>query len=165
MRTALALSFLLALGAGDVAHAKGVTKRKVTLAVDNLGCAHDVEAKPVTLKLAKQEALGLHFQNDCNVGRKALVCLYDASGKLSNPFAACTSVPPGVDVAAPFTLTATGGKAEIDCAAKTEGSYTALVLVGDDIKGAGCPAAPPKERLGETGGRTFNHRLAVEIVP
>jgi len=167
--TMRAISFLL-LGAlvtlpGAVAHAKGVTKRKVTLAVDNLGCAHDVEAKPVTLKLAKQDSLGLRLQNDCNIGRKALVCMYDAGGKLANPFAACTSVPPGVDVAAPFTLTATGGKAEIDCAAQTAGSYTALVLVGDDVKGAGCPAAPPKERLGETGGRVFNHRLAVEIVP
>jgi len=68
----LALAFILALGAGDLAHAKGVTKRKVTLAVDNLGCAHDVEAKPVTLKLAKQEALGLRIQNDCNVGRNTL---------------------------------------------------------------------------------------------
>jgi hypothetical protein len=160
----LVLGALVTLPAA-VAHAKGVTKRKVTLSVDNLGCAHDVEGKPVTLKLAKQESLGLELHNDCNIGRKTIVCMYDASGKPSNPFAACTSVPPGVDLASSFMLTATGGKAEVVCAAKTEGSYTALVLVGDDVKGAGCPAAPPKERLGETGGRTFNHRFAVEIVP
>ena len=164
-----AISFLvlaaLATLTGGVAHAKGVTKRKVTLAVEGLGCAHDVEAKPVTLKLAKQDSLGLNIQNDCNIGRKTMVCMYDGGGKLSNPFATCTSVPPGVDLASSFMLTATGGKAEVVCAAKTEGSYTALVLVGDDVKGAGCPAAPPKERLGETGGRTFNHRFAVEIVP
>ena len=158
-------SLAITLGAGDVADAKGGAKRKVSLFVEGTGCAHDVEAKPVRLKKEKQEALGWRIQNDCNVERKALFCVYDAQGKLANPFQTCTSVPPGLDVAAAFTLTAGGGKAEIDCAGKSEGNYLAVVLVGDEIKGTGCPATPPKERLAPMGDRTFTHRLAVEIVP
>ena len=163
----LALAGLVTLAASASAVplvGKGA-KRKVTLFVDGTGCAHEVEAKPVHLEKAKQGALGWRIQNDCNIGRKALLCAYDAQGKLSNPFEACTSVPPGLDIAAPFTLTASGGKAEIDCAAKTEGNYLAIVLVGDEIKGTACPATPPKEKIGAMGDRTFTHRLAVEIVP
>ncbi len=160
-----AAAIAVALASIGVAEAKGGAKRKVTLFVEGTGCAHDVEAKPVKLQKEKHEALGLRIQNDCNIGRKALVCVYDADGKLSNPFDACTSLPPGVDVARVFTLTAGGGKAEMECAVKSEGAYSALVLVGDEVKPAGCPAAPPKERVGAIGDRTFVHRLAVEIVP
>ena len=151
--------------AGDAAWAKGVTKRRVTLFVDDTGCGHDVESKPVKLEKAKQEALGLRIANECGVARKVLVCLYDGQGKLSNPFDACTSVPAGLGIAAPFTLGAGSGKAEIDCLPKTEGSSMAVVLVGDEVKSAGCPAAPPKERAAPVGEKTFTHRLAVEIVP
>lgn len=162
---ALAGLVTLAAGAEGAPWAKGGAKRKVTLFVEGTGCAHDVEAKPVHLEKAKQGVLGWRIQNDCNIGRKALLCVYDAQGKLSNPFEACTSVPPGLDVAAPFNLTASGGKAEIDCAGKSEGNYLAIVLVGDEIKGTACPATPPKEKIGAMGDRTFTHRLAVEIVP
>jgi hypothetical protein len=150
---------------GSVADAKGGAKRKISLFVEGTGCAHDFEAKPVRLKKEKLESLGLRIENTCNVGRKALLCAYDADGRLSNPFDACTSVPPGLDIASPFSLTATGGKAEMDCAAKNAGSYVVLALVGDEIKGASCPATPPRERMGAIGDRTFVHRLAVEIVP
>ncbi len=156
---------MVSLGAGDVAWGKGVTKRKVSLFVDGTGCGHDLEAKPVKLEKAKQEALGWRIQNDCGVSRKVLVCLYDAQGKLSNPFDTCTSVPAGLGGAAPFTLAADGGKAEIDCPGQNEGNYLAVVLVGDEVKGTGCPAAPPKERAAPAGDKTFTHRLAVEIIP
>lgn len=162
---ALAGLATMAAGAEGAPWAKGGAKRKVSFFVEGTGCAHDVEAKPVRLEKAKQGVLGWRIQNDCNIGRKALVCVYDADGKLSNPFDACTSLPPGVDVARVFTLTAGGGKAEMECAVKSEGAYSALVLVGDEVKPAGCPAAPPKERVGAIGDRTFVHRLAVEIVP
>jgi hypothetical protein len=172
--TGRALASIAALGmalAGTAAEAapgvpflKGGAKRKVTLFVDNMGCAHAVEAKPLRLKKEKSEAVGWRVQNDCNILRRVLFCVYDAQGKLQNPFAACTSVPPGLDIGAPFELTATGGKAELDCPAKSEGNYLALVQVGDEIK-AGCPATPPKEKLGAIGERTFSHRLAIEIVP
>lgn len=171
--TGRTLASIAALGlalAGPAAEAapgipfKGGAKRKVFLFVDNMGCAHDMEAKPLRLKREKSEAAGWRIQNDCNVLRRVLFCAYDAQGQLSNPFGPCTSVPPGLDIAAPFELTANGGKAELDCAAKSEGNYLALVLVGDEIK-SGCPATPPKEKVGAIGERTFSHRLAIEIVP
>ena len=158
---------MVALGAEGipVPWAKGVTKRKVSLFVEGTGCAHDIEPKPVKLKKEKQGALGWRIQNDCGIGRKVLLCVYDAQGKLATPFDTCTSVPPGLGAAASFTLDAGGGKAEIDCLAKNEGNYLAVWLVGDEVKGAGCPATPPKERAGPVGEKTFTHRLAVEIVP
>jgi hypothetical protein len=144
---------------------KGVTKRKVSLFVEGTGCAHDIEPKPVKLKKEKQGALGWRIQNDCGIGRKVQVCVYDAQGKLSNPFETCSSVPPGIGVGAPFTLAADGGKAEVDCLAKDEGNYLAAVFVGDEVKTTGCPSAPPKERAVPIGDKTFTHRLAIEIVP
>ena len=156
---------LAGLGAEGAPWSKGVTKRKVALFVEGTGCAHEVEPKPVRLKKEKQDALGWRIQNDCGIGRKVLLCLYDAQGKLSNPFDACTSVPPGVGVAAAFTLAGNGGKAEVDCLARNEGNYLAVVFVGDEVKSSGCPAAPPKERSAPAGDRTFTRRLAVEIVP
>jgi hypothetical protein len=162
---ALSVVVMVAAAAEDVAWAKGVAKRKVSLFVEGTGCGHDIEAKPAKLEKAKQEALGWRIQNDCNIARKALLCVYDPQGKLSNPFDACTSVPAGLDVAAAFPLAAGGGKAEIDCPAKNEGNYLAVWLVGDEVKGAGCPATPPKERAVPVGEKTFTHRLAVEIVP
>jgi hypothetical protein len=155
---------MVAVGAEGAPWSK-VAKRKVSLFVEGTGCAHDIEPKPVKLEKAKQEALGWRIQNDCGVGRKVLLCVYDAQGKVSNPFDTCTSVPPGLGVAASFTLAANGGKAEIDCPAKSGGNYIADVLVGNEVKGAGCPAAPPRERAAPAGDRTFTHRLAVEIVP
>src|SRR5688572_18104018 len=144
--------------------AKGVTRRKVSLFVEGTGCAHDIETKPVKLRKEKQVAMGWRIQNDCGIGREVLLCVYDAQGKLSNPFDVCTSVPAGVGVAAAFTLAAEGGRAELDCLAKNEGHLMAPVFVGDEVKGA-CPAAPPKERAGPIGDKTFTHRLAIEIVP
>ena len=91
--------------------------------------------------------------------------MYDAQGKLSNPFDTCSSTPAGLGIAGAFVLDPNGGKAEIDCPAKTEGNYLAAVLVGDEVKGAGCPPTPPKERAAPIGEKTFTHRLAVEIVP
>ena len=163
----LALSgvVMAALGAEGAPWSKGLSKRKVTLFVEGTGCGYDIEAKPAKLEKAKQQALGWRIQNDCGIGRKALLCVYDAQGKLSNPFDTCATVPPGLGVAASFTLDANGGKAEIDCPAKNEGNYLAAWLVGDDVKGAGCPATPPKERAAPAGEKTFTHRLAVEIVP
>ncbi len=167
LRSAVAalVSVACLAAAPDSALAKGPTKRKVTLAVDGMGCAHEVEPKPAKLEKKKEDALGLRLRNDCGVLRKVLVCVYDAKGALANPFGACTSAPPGLGIAAPLTLRADGGTAEIDCPAQQEGSYLAVVLVGDEIKPAGCPAAPPKEKLLAVGEKTFNHRLAVEIVP
>lgn len=166
---ALALASLVVTAAGtDGApwgKGKGVTKRKVTLFVEGTGCGHDIEPKPVKLEKAKGEALGWRIQNDCGIGRKVLVCMYDAQGKLSNPFDACASMPPGYGVASPFTLTPGGGKAEIDCPARNEGNYLAAVFVGDEVKPSGCPMTPPKERMAPVGEKTFTHRLAVEIVP
>jgi hypothetical protein len=155
-----------ALGAEGVPvpWAKGVTKRKVSLFVEGTGCAHDIEPKPVKLKKEKQGAIGWRIQNDCGIGRKVLLCVYDAQGKLSNPFDACTSVPPGLDAGTAFTLGASGGKAELDCLAKNEGNYLAAVFVGDEVRGA-CPAAPPRERAVPIGDKTFTHRLAIEVVP
>ena len=168
-RRVAALAFsgvvMAALGAEGAPWAKGATKRKVALFVEGTGCAHEVEPKPVRLKKDKQEALGWRIQNDCGIGRKVLLCMYDAQGKLSNPFDTCTSVPPGVGVAAAFTLAADGGKAELDCPGKNEGNYLAVVFVGDEVKSSGCPAAPPKDRAVPVGDRSFTHRLAVEIVP
>ena len=163
----LALSGVVtvALGADGAPWAKGVAKRKVSLFVEGTACGYDIEPKPVKLKKEKQEALGWRIQNDCGIGRKVLVCVYDAQGKLSNPFDTCTSLPPGLGVATAFTLAADGGKAELDCPAKNEGNYLAAVFVGDEVKGAGCPAAPPKERAAPVGDRSFTHRLAIEIVP
>ncbi len=157
---------MVAVGAEGAPWSKGATKRKVTLFVEGTGCGHDIEAKPVKLKKEKPEALGWRIQNDCGIGRKVLVCMYDAQGKLSNPFDTCSSVPAGLgDRGRPSPSTANGGKAEIDCPAKTEGNYLAAVLVGDEVKSAGCPATPPKERAAPIGEKTFTHRLAVEIVP
>jgi hypothetical protein len=160
---------MVALGAEGipVPWAKGVAKRKVSLFVEGTGCAHDIEPKPVKLKTEKEKqgALGWRIENGCGIARKVLLCVYDAQGKLANPFDTCTSVPPGLRVAASFTLAASGGKAEIDCPAKTEGNYLAVWLVGDEVKGAGCPTTPPKERAMPIGEKTFTHRLAVEIVP
>lgn len=165
----LALSGIVMVAVGaegvPVPWAKGVTKRKVSLFVEGTGCAHEIEPKPARLKKEKQGALGWRIQNDCGIGRKVLLCVYDAQGKRSNPFDTCTSVPPGLGVAAAFTLAADGGKAELDCPAKHEGNYLAVVFVGDEVKAAGCPAAPPKERAAPVGDRTFTHRLAVEIIP
>jgi hypothetical protein len=163
---ALSGVMMMALGAEGLpwGKGKGVAKRKVSLFVEGTGCAHDIEAKPVKLEKAKLEALGWRIQNDCNIGRKVLLCMYDAQGKLSNPFDSCASVPPGLGIAAAFTLAAGGGKAEIDCPVKGEGNYLAAVFAGDEVKGA-CPAAPPKERAAPIGDKTFTHRLAVEIVP
>ena len=165
----LALSGIVTVAVGaegvPMPWAKGVTKRKVSLFVEGTGCAHDIEPKPVKLKKEKQGAIGWRIQNDCGIGRKVLLCMYDAQGKLSNPFDTCTTVPAGLAVAAPFTLAADGGKAELDCLAKNEGNYLAAVFVGDEVKGAGCPAAPPKELAVPIGDKTFTHRLAVEIVP
>jgi len=163
----LALSgvVMAVLGAEGAPWDRGVAKRKVSLFVEGTGCAHDLEAKPVKLEKAKLEALGWRIQNDCNIGRKVLLCVYDAQGKLSNPFDTCTSVPPGLGVASAFTLAADGGRAEIDCPGKDAGNYLAVVFVGDEVKGAGCPAAPPKESAVPVGDKTFTHRLAVEIVP
>ena len=144
---------------------KGITKRKVTLFVDGTGCGHDIEPKPVKLQMEKQGALGWRIQNDCGIGRKVLVCVYDAQGKLSNPFDTCVTVPPGLAVGTPLTLTASGGKAEIDCPARTPGNYLAAVFVGDEVRPTGCPAAPPKERAAPAGDKTYTHRLAIEIVP
>jgi hypothetical protein len=164
---ALALSgvMMAALGAEGAPWSRGAAKRKVSLFVDGTGCGHDVESKPVKLKKEKPDALGWRIENDCGVARKVLLCVYDAQGKRSNPFDTCESVPPGLGVAAPFTLAADGGKAEIDCPAKNVGNYLAVVLVGAEVKGAGCPATPPKERAMPVGEKTFTHRLAVEIVP
>ena len=164
---ALALSGLVmvAVGAEAAPWSRGAAKRKVTLFVEGTGCGHDIEAKPVKLKKEKPEALGWRIQNDCGVVRKVLVCMYDAQGKLANPFDTCSSMPAGLGMASSFTLDPNGGKAEIDCPAKTEGNYLAAVLVGDEVKSAGCPATPPKERAAPIGEKTFTHRLAVEIVP
>ena len=156
----------LAIGAAEAAPwSKGISKRKVTLFVEGTGCAHDIEPKPVKLKKEKMGALGWRIQNDCGIGRKVLVCMYDAQGKRSNPFDSCESVPPGLGIGTAFTLAADGGKAEIDCPGKSEGNYLAAVFVGDEVKPAGCPASPPKERAVPIGDKTFTHRLAVEIVP
>ena len=164
----LALSgvVMVALGAEGVPvpWAKGIAKRKVSLFVDGTGCGYDIEPKPVQLKKEKLGALGWRIQNDCGIGRKVLLCVYDAQGKLSNPFDTCMTVPPGLTVGSPFALAADGGKAELDCPGKNEGNYLAAVFVGDDVKGA-CPVAPPKERAVPVGDRTFTHRLAIEIVP
>jgi len=164
---AITVVVIAAVGASGlpVPWAKGVTKRKVSLVVEGTGCAHEIEPKPAKLKKEKQGALGWRIQNDCGIGRKVLLCVYDAQGKLSNPFETCTSVPPGLAVGAPFTLTADGGKAELDCLAQREGNYLAAVFVGDEVRASGCPAAPPKERAAPAGDRTFTHRLAIEIVP
>ena len=70
----------LASAAPDSALAKGPTKRKVTLAVDGMGCAHEVEPKPAKLEKKKEDALGLRLRNDCGVQRKVLVRVYDAKG-------------------------------------------------------------------------------------
>jgi hypothetical protein len=145
--------------------AKGVTKRKVSLFVFGTGCAHDIEPKPAKLKKEKQGALGWRIQNDCGISRKVLLCVYDAQGRIAHPFETCTSVPPGLAAGTPFTLAADGGKAELDCLARDEGNYLAAVFVGDEVRGAGCPAAPPKERAVPIGDKTFTHRLAIEIVP
>ena len=144
---------------------KGVTKRKVTLFVDGTGCGHDIEPKPVRLQKEKQGAIGWRIQNDCGIQRRVLVCMYDAQGKISNPFDTCETVPPGLGIGTPFTLAASGGKAEIDCPAKTGGNYLAAVFVGDEVRSSGCPASPPKERAVPAGDKTFTHRLAIEIVP
>jgi hypothetical protein len=158
---------MLAVGAEGIPKpwSKGITKRKVTLFVDGTGCGHDIEAKPVKLQKEKQGALGWRIQNDCGIGRKTLVCVYDAQGKLSNPFDTCVTVPPGLALGTAFTLGAGGGKAEIDCPARNEGNYLAAVFVGDEVRGSGCPASPPKERAAPVGDKTYNHRLAIEIVP
>ena len=156
---------VMAAGVEGIGRAKGVAKRKVTLSVQGTGCGHEVEPKPVKLEKAKHEDVGWRIQNDCGIARKVLLCVYDAQGKLSRPFDTCTSVPPGLDVAAAMTLAADGGKAELDCPARTEGNYLAVVLVGDEVKAAGCPATPLKERGVPAGDRTFTHRVAVEIVP
>lgn len=165
----LALSgvVMVAVGAEGVPlpWAKGATKRKVSLFVEGPGCAHEIEPKPVKLKKEKQGAMGWRIQNDCGIVRKVLLCVYGAQGKLSNPFDTCTTVPAGLAVGAAFTLAADGGKAELDCLAKNEGNYLAAVFVGDEVKGGGCPAAPPNERAVPIGDRTFTHRLAIEIVP
>lgn len=144
---------------------KGAAKRKVTLFVDGTGCGHSIEAKPARLQKAKQGAIGWRVRNECGIQRRVALCLYDAKGQRANPFGACASVPPGLGLGAPFTLAAGGGSAEIDCPAEQEGAYTAVVLVGDMVKGMACPASPPRERLLAAGEPTHNQRLAIEIVP
>ena len=147
------------------AHAKGPTKRKLTLFVSGTGCEHEFEAKPVKLEKAREQAIGWRVRNDCNIQRRVTLCLYDAKGKRVNPFGACTSDPPNISMTAPFTLAASGGLAEIDCAGAQDGAYTAYALVGDLVKSGVCPLSPPKERAVGAGEKTFNHRLAIEIVP
>lgn len=159
--TIIALSLLVPGGAD----AKDPTKRKATLLVHGTGCEHEIEAKPARLEKAKQDSLGWRVRNDCGIQRKAMVCVYDAKGQRATPFGACTSTPPGVGLGTLFTLAANGGATEIDCPAQTEGSYFAMMLVGEAVKSSGCPASPPKERPSGAGERTFNHRLPIEIGP
>jgi hypothetical protein len=162
---AIGIAALMAAHASGVAEAKGPQKRNVRLFVEGVGCSHEVDAKPAKLEKKKTDAIGLRIENGCNIQRKALVCVYDAAGKRATPFGACTSVPPGLALATPFTLAASGGKAEIDCPAEHEGSYTAVVYIGDEVRPAGCPATPPKEKMKATGEETFNHRFAIDILP
>ena len=96
--------------ATGVAEAKGPQKRAVRLFVEGTGCSHEVDAKPAKLEKKTTDAIGWRIQNGCNIQRKVLVCLYDAAGKRATPFGACTSLPPGLALAAPFTLSASGGK-------------------------------------------------------
>jgi hypothetical protein len=161
---AVAVSIAL-LACAPAALAKGPTKRKATLFVHQTGCEVEMEAKAAKLEKAKQDSLGLRVKNDCGIQRKAIACVYDAKGQRATPFGACTSVPPGIGVGSPFTLAANGGSAEIDCPAQAEGSYFAMMLIGDGVRSSGCPASPPKERVSGAGEETFNHRLPIEIVP
>ena len=155
----------MSLGTPAATHAKGPTKRKATLFVHQTGCEVELEAKAAKLEKAKQDSLGLRVKNACGIQRKAMACVYDAKGQRATPFAACTSVPPGIGLGTPFTLAADGGSAEIDCTPQTEGSYFAMMLIGEAVKSSGCPASPPKERVAGAGEETFNHRLPIEIVP
>ena len=155
----------VALLAGADVQAKGPAKRNLKLFVHGTGCEHEIEAKPVKLEKAKQGAIGWRVKNDCNIQRRVTVCTYDASGKRANPFGTCTSNPPNLALATPFTLAATGGAAEIDCEAAQEGAYTAYAVIGDLVKPGLCPASPPKEKMMGAGEKTFNHRLEIEIVP
>jgi len=167
LRSASAVAIVVIVGSVsyDIAYAKGPQKRNLKLFVHGTGCEHEVEAKAAKLEKAKQDSLGWRVKNDCGIQRKAMVCVYDAKGQRATPFGACTSVPPGVGLGTPFTLSANGGSAEIDCPAQTGGSYFAMMLIGEAVRSSGCPASPPKERVSGAGEETFNHRLPIEIVP
>lgn len=141
-----------------------VKKRKLAVFVEGTGCGFEIEPKPLALRLDKREALGLRIKNDCGFEQKALLCVYGEDGRRASPFEACTSAPPGLGLGAAIGLAAGGGKADVDCAATQPGRYGVVVIVGRQVP-AGCPAAPPKERLGPAGDTVRNHHLEVEIVP
>jgi hypothetical protein len=159
-------AFATAASAADEKKEKkpDVKKRKVSIFVDGTGCAYDVEAKPLTLQMAKREVLGLRIKNDCGFEQKALLCAYSADGHRESPFE-CTSVPASLAVGSAFKLASRGGAADFDCTPHHAGKYAMHVVVAAQTPAGGCPASPPKERLGALGDTVRNHRLDVEIVP
>jgi hypothetical protein len=119
-------------------------------------CNHHVAPDLASLK-KDQDALGWRIKNTCRLDQDVLLCVY-RNDRLYNPFHPCQDDPATRDVGKIFNV-ASKATVNLDCPAKDAGSYRKLILVGDEVPRAGCPAAIPplvKPRA---------HRIGIDIVP
>ena len=132
--------------------------KHVTVTIAGSACGHHVTPPSERLDKSNGDALGWRIRNNCAAAQKVLLCAYRGQA-LFNPFERCASNPTaGLDIGKVFTVEA-GKTEDLDCAAKIEGNYTKLVLVGNEVPSSGCPRVSLQKDV------VLTHRLGVEIIP
>jgi hypothetical protein len=126
-------------------------------------CDHDVSSTNETLYLAKKDALGWWFTNNCGLGQPVLLCVYkkEKPYDVFDPFKTCTSyLTGGLAIGKPFPLS---GKPELlECEARVKGDYVVVVNTGKEVPSDGCPKTLPSPPPPDPKIQT--HRLGVVIL-